>query len=156
MRRALLTLGLFIGSAAIPMILVMPRRAYSGVRTIAANGGACAYSYSYGNTESYTCSIPAGSDFQTANLTGMYADFNMPSAQQMTVWLGKLSYTGSSYADYRSFTSNVGANDQWVGAVNVKTNASVYDYVYGWLYRPNATNQILQYGLYGMAPVTSP
>jgi hypothetical protein len=130
MRRIARFGGVFLVTAVLGFALLTPRPARSAIRNVA--GSACE-SVPDTNGSDYYCSVMIDdSTFTVSALSGATFDFLCLGNGYLAQYnLNKLSYTGSFYNDTGSYlcTAN-NAQDKWLAAVNVKTNASVYDYVW--------------------------
>ena len=124
MRNLVLVIALFSGSVALGLVISAPNVALSEVRTVA--GGAC---IEVTNTIS-RCSMPIGSVMSTSTISSGYFDYTTYASQTVTIGMYKQTYFGGNYADYKNVTCS-GTCDSGVPLVNVKTNASQFDYLLG-------------------------
>jgi hypothetical protein len=126
------TLSHFFIAALLGFVACLPgvARCYSA-RTLPGPG--CNPSYqSWNQVTAYTCGVPSGSDFPTANLAGAYIDFYTnggAGTHQTSFQLVKTSYTGTTYADGVNPGTAPGYHEVFVTAVAVKINPSIWDYV---------------------------
>lgn len=121
------SISLFVGCAVIAFTVASPQVAKSATRNISASG--CKYDAA---NALYTCSIPTDdTTFTVADLDAAYFDYYCQTNKTVNYQLRKASYTGSLYSDVgtEACTSG-GARDKYLAAVNVKTNPSVYDYLF--------------------------
>jgi hypothetical protein len=147
-------IGLFMLSAAVPMIAPSSRlaAAQSVVRTI--SGMAC-HEAANGSTHDWICPASVGSLNPTSSITGAYFDW-WQSAGQGTVELSlnRFSYTGTVTMDSRTLTTDATTNqyDAYLAANLIKNNSSSYDYLWLDLY---TLNQYAVPNLTGMAVLGS-
>jgi hypothetical protein len=119
---------LFLASTAVSFASFAPRTAVSGVRSVTRWGG-CEQLPS----QAWYCLGVVGTDFSTGSLLGAYFEGLRWSTSSFstTYTLKKQTYTGTIYSDYTtvSYGSGAGSEDAWVEASQVKTNASVWDFL---------------------------
>jgi len=132
MRRITGIAGSFFCSAVLAVALLLPRPASSAMRNVAAAGCSQLFTGGFGY---YHCPLQGqNTTFTTSALQGAFFDYTCAnSSTTVTYSLGKTSSTGSVYIDNGTFTcTSAGASiDSWLTASNVKTNASIHDYVAG-------------------------
>lgn len=143
MRRTARLGGVFLVTVVLGLALMAPRAARSATRNVA--GSACQEIADPYNVADYWCSVMIDdSTYSVSALSGATVDFLCLDYGYLAQYsLVKSSYTGSIYSDSGSYVCTArNSQDKWISAVNVKTNASVYDYV--WVAVDNVA------GLYGV------
>jgi len=124
--------GLFVGSALVAFVTLVPRAASSSVRN---TGGAGCPAVQSGSFSKYTCSLTTdGTTYTVPNITGAFFDFVCPvSTATVTYQLVKYSFTGSFFFDQgtKPCSGSVGPVDVFLTATagGVKASASTDDYL---------------------------
>jgi hypothetical protein len=77
-----------------------------------------------------SCPLAQGDVMPISALSLVYFDYVQTTGRAYTLTITKESFTGTVYNDSTLYTAtSTGATDRSVAAVNVKTNASVFDYL---------------------------
>jgi hypothetical protein len=127
-KRLLLT-ALFIGSAAIPFVLLTAPPAHASANITVSGVEGCAPQFGGDYYFASYCSFPVGTDIQTSTMTGAYFDFYSATTDHVLLQLIKRSFTGGVYIDQFSVSDWVGYRDSQLRAVNTKMNPSNWDYM---------------------------
>jgi hypothetical protein len=114
-----------MGTALLAFVLLAPRPAQSAARNIA--GAGCQLSGG-----AYFCPVMVeGTTWTVSAFGGAFFDFQCSGGVLSEYDLNKYSFTGSFYQDTGTHSCPVTTNqEQFTTATNVKTNASVYDYMW--------------------------
>ena len=122
--------GLFLGFALATFLLVSARPAEAVKRNYAGIG---CWQYFDGTFNNYYCPVMTDfSNYTTGAIQGAYFDFTCVSGGTTAFYaLHKVTSTGSAYHDVKSYACTAyGAQDKWLGAVNVKLNPNARGYIW--------------------------